>query len=56
MPIAEEFTAWVRFLTSVVRGQSAASSAIQQTCGTAQRFLVELQKLIQGYSECHVKD
>jgi predicted nuclease of restriction endonuclease-like (RecB) superfamily len=51
MPIAEEFTASVRILTSAVHGQTADMRAIQQACGAAQRFLSGVQKLIQEFSE-----
>jgi predicted nuclease of restriction endonuclease-like (RecB) superfamily len=51
IPFAGEFTAAVRILTSAAHGQSADASAIQQACGTAERFLAELQKLLQEYSE-----
>jgi predicted nuclease of restriction endonuclease-like (RecB) superfamily len=55
MPVAEEFTASVRILTSAAHGQSADTTAIQQACGAAQKFLAELQKLIQESSERRAK-
>jgi predicted nuclease of restriction endonuclease-like (RecB) superfamily len=45
IPIAGEFTAAVRILTSAAHGQSAGASAIQEACAAAQRFLAELQNL-----------
>jgi predicted nuclease of restriction endonuclease-like (RecB) superfamily len=46
----EEFTASFRILASPIHSQSSDARVIQQACSTAQRFLAELQKLIQDFS------